>query len=84
MEINAFREALRKLPFRPFTIRLVDGRAFPVVHRDFVAVTGRSVVVASPDQDETYSLIDSILIVSLDYEAPVATPAAGTSDGGNS
>jgi hypothetical protein len=83
MDINAIREALHKQPFRPFMIRLADGRALSVPHPDFVAVAGRSVIVTSPLQNESFAVVESLLIVSLDYNG-VPSPPAGTSDGANS
>jgi hypothetical protein len=82
MDINAIREALHRQPFRPFIMRLADGRALSVPHPDFVAVAGRSVIVTSVLQNESYSVVESLLIVSLDYNG-VATPPTGTSTGGN-
>lgn len=83
MDLNAVRDALHRQPFRPFTIRLADGRSLPVPHPDFVAVVGRSVIVASPQQNESYSIVESLLIVSLEYNG-VPAPPAGTTDGANS
>jgi hypothetical protein len=82
MQINAIREALHKQPFQPFTLRLADGRGLPVPHPDFVAILGRTAVVASPHLDDSYSIVEPLLIVSIEYSA--AQPASGTSTGGNS
>jgi hypothetical protein len=68
------RQALHAQPFRPFVIRLVDGRALPVPHQELVAIAGRTVLVTSPQQDESYAVIDSLLIVSLDFTAAIAPP----------
>ena len=78
MQVETIREALRAEPFRPFTVRLADGRSLPVPHPELVGLAGRTIFVASPAQDESYSLVDSVLIVSLDY----AAPAAPSPDGG--
>jgi hypothetical protein len=48
MHIDTLREELHRQPFRPFHLRLVDGRRLPVPHPDFVAVSPRRVVVISP------------------------------------
>jgi hypothetical protein len=82
MQINAIREALHKQPFQPFTLRLADGRALPVPHRDFVAILGKTAVVASPQLDDSYSIIEPLLIASIDYSTP--QPASGPDSGGNS
>ncbi len=65
MDLDGLREALRQQPFEPFTIRLVDGRTMPVRHPDFVAVGNRRVVVVA--EDDSWSVLEPILIVSLDY-----------------
>lgn len=56
------------LNFEPFVIRLSDGRAFEVPHRDFIAV-GRGVVVVLGEDDISHK-IDALHIVSLDDPAP--------------
>jgi hypothetical protein len=64
MDIEGVREALHRQPFEPFVIRLADGRGLPVSHPDFVAVGTRRVVVVA--EDDSTSMVDSLLIVSLD------------------
>ena len=61
MTIEQFKSTLHLQPFRPFTIRMADGRAFDVAHPDFVAQspTGRNVIVFQ--QDDSYSLLQSAL-----------------------
>ncbi len=66
MDVNAIREALHRQPFQPFALRLADGRALSVPHRDFVAISPRRVVVINP-QDESTSLLEPLLIVSLEF-----------------
>jgi hypothetical protein len=84
MQINAIREALHMQPFRPFTLRLADGRDLPVPHPDFVAILGRTAVIASPQLDDSYSIVEPLLIVSIEYVNSSAQPASGTNTGGNS
>jgi hypothetical protein len=66
MSIDEFRATLHQSPFRPFTIRMVDGRTFAVTHRDFVAISqsGRTVIVFQ--RDESYSVLDMRLMSELD------------------
>lgn len=66
MDIEGLREALRRQPFQAFTIRLADGRALSVPHPEFVAVGPRRVIVVA--QDNSWSVIEPILIVSLGYD----------------
>lgn len=65
MDIAGIREALHKQPFEPFSIRLADGRALPVPHPDFVAMTPRRIIVVA--EDDSWSVVEPLLIVSLDY-----------------
>ena len=65
MTTEQFRSTLQQQPFRPFTIRMADGRSFDVAHRDFVAQSpsGRTVIVFQ--QDESYSVLDLLLMSEL-------------------
>ncbi len=65
MNISIVQDALRTEPFRPFVIRVADGRAFSVPHPDFVAASPRQVVLISPE-NEALSVLDPLTIVSLD------------------
>jgi hypothetical protein len=68
MDITGIREALHKQPFEPFALRLADGRSLSVGHPDFVAVHPRRIIVVN--DDSTWSVVEPLLIVSVDYEAP--------------
>lgn len=65
MTTEQFRATLHQLPFRPFTIRMADGQAFHVAHSDFVAQSpsGRTVIVFQPD--ESYSVLDQLMMTEL-------------------
>jgi hypothetical protein len=65
MATEQFRATLRLQPFRPFKIRIADGRTFDVAHPDFVAQSpsGRTVIVFQPD--ETCSVLDLLLMTEL-------------------
>lgn len=62
MTTEQFRATLHQQPFRPFTIRMADGRAFEIAHRDFVAMSpsGRTIIVFQTD--ESYSVLDLLLM----------------------
>ena len=70
MDIAGIWEALHKQPFEPFIIRLADGRSVDVRHPDFVAVHPRRVIVIA--EDGAWSVVEPLLIVSLDYAQPKA------------
>jgi hypothetical protein len=67
MDIASGRTALDAEPSVPFAIRLADGRSLPVPHPDFVALTPRRVIVGATD--DTWSVLEPLLIVSLDHRA---------------
>jgi len=68
MHVDVIRERVRAEPFQSFTLRLADGRAFPVPHPDFIAVSRRQVLHVAPET-EAVTRIDPLMVVSLD-EAP--------------
>ncbi|NDC55078.1 MAG: hypothetical protein EBZ74_12630 [Planctomycetia bacterium] len=80
MDIAGVRGALHSQPFVPFTIRLADGRALPVPHPDFVALTPRRVIVGAAD--DTWSVLEPLLIVSLDHAAGRLDDGSDAGDNG--
>ena len=82
MDVGAVREAMHASPFRPFRLRLADGRKLAVPHPDFIAVApnGRRVVVFSV-ADESMSILEPVRIVSLEVGPPAAA-AGGDGAGG--
>ena len=75
MTTDQFRATLHQQPFRPFTIRMADGRAFQVAHPDFVAQSqsGRTVIVFQAD--ESYSVIDLLLLSELQVSSSIGHSA---------
>jgi hypothetical protein len=80
MDLNGIREALRRQPFESFSIGLADGRVLPVPHPDFVALTPRRVIVVA--EDGSWSVVEPLLIVSLDYDLRKDKPEGGDGSGG--
>jgi hypothetical protein len=66
MVLEAIRQAIRRQPFRSFTLRLADDRELPVAHPDFIAISGRKLIVTNAT-DEVYSIVEPLLIVSITY-----------------
>lgn len=68
MTIEEFKTALHSQPFRPFTIRMADGRNFPVQHRDFVArsPSGRTVTVYY--DEDCSSVLDLLLMTEIELQ----------------
>lgn len=67
LNLQPLRDRLRP-NFESFVIRLSDGRALEVPHRDFIAI-GRGVVVVLAEDDSSHK-IDALHIVSIDDSAP--------------
>jgi hypothetical protein len=69
MTTEQFRSTLQLRPFKPFTIRMADGRTFEVPHPDFAAQSpsGRTVIVFR--DDDSYSLLDLLLMTELDVHS---------------
>ena len=72
MNISTIRAAIIAQPFRPFRLHLVDGRNFLVRHPEFLFLdpTGRDLRYVNPDDNDRLILINSLLIVSLEFEIP--------------
>jgi hypothetical protein len=68
MNLDGLRRAIEREPFRPFQIRLADGRSLDVRHPEFVSVGARLVTVRM--DDDALSIVEPLLIVSLDYSPP--------------
>jgi hypothetical protein len=75
MNLNLLVKRLRG-GFRPFTLRLTDGRAYPVPHPEFIAVGRHAVVVVDAQGDPIY--IDPLHIVSIDEKAARKNGRSGT------
>ena len=70
-ELRAWRDTS---PFRPFTIRVADGRSFRVRHRDYLLVSPRGRTIIVCNDDETCNVLDLLLVTELSVEAPAPAP----------
>ncbi len=61
MVLNQFTQAIRRQPFRPFRLLLVDGREFRVDHPEFAAIDRRGREVTFYAGDNTQHFIDARL-----------------------
>jgi hypothetical protein len=66
MDIAGIRAALHREPFEPFAMRLADSRSLEVRHPEFVALGKRRIVVIADDEAESWSVVEPLLIGSLD------------------
>ena len=72
MRIDEIRNVLRKQPFRPFTIHLVDGREFPIEHVDFLLISRSERSIVVEDIQGGYEIIDPMLVTSLSVSQATA------------
>ena len=63
MDVRSIREVVRQQPFRPFTLRMIDGLESTVVHPEFLMVGLLNVVYV--DDSETIIHLEPQLIASL-------------------
>jgi hypothetical protein len=77
MTIEQLRTLHQARPFKPFTINLADGRAIPVLHNEFLSrsPSGRTIIVHQPD--DSFELIDYLLITSLEVQPGTSNTAQG-------
>jgi hypothetical protein len=70
MNIEQLRAAYKAEPFAPFVLHLADGREIAVPHRDFLYVfpSGRMAIVTQPD--ESFNIIDMLLVTDLEFKSP--------------
>jgi hypothetical protein len=73
--IEQLRRTHRAAPFRPFTIRMADGRQFSIPHPDFLSMSpsGRTAVIYH--EDDSASIVDLLLMTELDL-SPASTAGA--------
>ena len=73
MTVAKLKEVYELQPFRPFTLRLADGRAIPVLHREFMMAANHSL-----DEIRQYLNADSLHYLSQDgMVAATGRPRAG-------
>lgn len=62
MTAEQFKATCNATPFCPFVIHLADGRAIPIMSREFIftSPSARTIVVCQPD--ETFNIIDLLLV----------------------
>ena len=76
MTIQQLRTAHQAIPFRPFTIRMADGRSFHVPHPEFLFMSpsGRTVFIFQ--EDDECSILDLLLMTEIEMSSQ--SPASRT------
>ena len=83
MHVQTLRDAVRRQPFVPFTLRMNDGRAFSIPHPDYIAISTRSVYVVDPET-EAGTFLEPVLIASLEPKDKPPQMPSPSAAGGNS
>jgi hypothetical protein len=76
---DQIRDAMHRQPFRPFLVRLLDGRIFQIKHPDFISVSasdlGRDLVI---HDDAAMHRIDLFHVIEVEE---AASPAGSKTEG---
>jgi hypothetical protein len=71
------RELLHLVPFRPFIIRMADGREFRIDHPDFVLAAASDVPqITIEERDGRQHYLSALLITSIEHAQDVTANAA--------
>ena len=68
MTIDQIRTAVTAKPFVPFTMSLGDGRRLRIGHPENIMVPREASRIVVAESGEDYSIIDVLLITSLDFK----------------
>jgi hypothetical protein len=66
MEISVLKRIVHAQPFRPFDLRMNDGREFDFRHPEFISVDADLVTVLS-ERDDSSLYLEPVLIASLRF-----------------
>jgi hypothetical protein len=72
MKDEEIRRLLRARPFVPFTVHLPEGRSVHVSHPDFALVSPQGRTMLAYEPDESFNMIDVMLIASIEVGPPPA------------
>jgi len=67
MRVDVIRERLQLNPFRPFTIRITDGRSFAIRHREMVSLLRTAIYLVVIDEHRMI-IIDPLMVVTIEYD----------------
>lgn len=79
MNHDTLREYRDAVPFVPFTIRIADGRAFRVPHRDYLSISPSSHTVIVHKLAGGHHVLNSLLISDIEPDA-VTEPSSSSLD----
>ena len=67
MTVQQLRAAIQASPFRPFTIRMADGRSFDIHHPDFLLLTPGGRTAFACRSEEEFSIVDVMLMTEIEF-----------------
>jgi len=70
MDTSMLQRIVRGQPFRPFDLRMNDGREFDIRHPEFISVDARVVTIVS-ERDGSTLYLEPRLIASVQFSAQV-------------
>jgi hypothetical protein len=71
------RELLKAVPFRPFTIKMADGREYRIEHPDFVLAAATEIPqIIIEERDGRTHFLSALLISSVELDRPAKEAAA--------
>jgi hypothetical protein len=82
MHADTIRDAIRRQPFVPFTLRMNDGREFHIPHPDYLAVSRRHLYFIDP-VTEAGVFLDTVQVASLEPHERPEQSQSGSATGGN-
>jgi hypothetical protein len=68
MTVERLREFHRAAPFRPFRIRVADGRSFHVPHPELLSISPSGRTIHVEYGNDNFSTIDLLLVTEIQVE----------------
>lgn len=77
MTIEQFRAIHKAQSFRPFTLRVADGRSLDVPHCEFLSHSGSGRTVIVHHADESFSVVALLLVNEVEIHGPAGAGVRG-------
>jgi hypothetical protein len=77
MVAEELKTAIAAQPFRPFSLRLADGRSVSVPHREFISVEPRGRTALVWKEAGGHNLVDVTLVTDFEFPANTEPPRDG-------
>jgi hypothetical protein len=77
MSTSSIRRLVDATPFRPFAIRLADGRSIPVHHREFIMISPADLDFVVYQPDGGIDVVATNLVTRLQPQPSKRNPPTG-------